>query len=63
MTINLDGVFVPDSELDDIVVSEIASVEVLRTIAYLGIYGSQAGPGVRFCLSQQSVALIWIRPT
>jgi hypothetical protein len=45
MTINLDGVFISADELGSINVNDIGSIEVLRTIAYMGIYGGQSGPG------------------
>lgn len=45
MTINLDGVFIPSDELNTININDIGSIEVLRTISYMSIYGSQSGPG------------------
>ena len=45
MTINLDGVFIPSDELSTINANDIGSIEILRTGAYMSIYGSQAGPG------------------
>ena len=45
MTINLDGVFIPSDELNTININDIGSIEVLRTGAYMSIYGSQSGPG------------------
>ena len=45
MTINLDGVFISSDELNTINMNDIGSIEVLRTGAYMSIYGSQSGPG------------------
>jgi hypothetical protein len=45
MTVSLDGVFISSDEFDMINIADIGSIEVLRTIAYMGIYGSQSGPG------------------
>ena len=45
LTINVDGMFLQNSEYDMINTNDIASIEVLRTPMYYSIYGSQAGPG------------------
>jgi hypothetical protein len=45
MTINIDGVFVSTDEFQYMDASNIESIEVLRSGAYLSIYGSQAGAG------------------
>ena len=45
MTINLDGIFISSDELTSININDIGSIEVLRTGAYMSIYGSQSGPG------------------
>lgn len=45
MTINLDGVFIQPDELNTINVNDIGSIEILRTGAYMAIYGAQSGPG------------------
>jgi len=45
MTVNVDGVFIPVDELSSFNMSDVASVEVLRTGSMYSIYGSQAGPG------------------
>jgi hypothetical protein len=47
MLIVLDGVTMSDDfTLDNIVASDVASIEVLRTAEYTTIYGSRAGGGV-----------------
>ena len=45
MTVSLDGVFITSDEFNSINITDIGSVEVLRTGAYMSIYGSQSGPG------------------
>lgn len=45
LTINVDGMFLPNTDFSSINVDDIASVEVLRTPEYYSIYGGQAGPG------------------
>ena len=47
MLIVLDGMQMSaDFSLDDIPATDVASVEVLRSIAYTGLYGGQGGAGV-----------------
>ena len=46
MLVVLDGMSMPDFNLDDLSPSDVSSVEVLRTVAYAAIYGSQASGGV-----------------
>jgi len=45
MLVVLDGMSMPDFNLDDLSPSDISSIEVLRTLAYSAIYGSQAVGG------------------
>jgi len=45
LTINIDGMFLPNEDLSTINVADVASVEILRTPGYYAIYGLQAGPG------------------
>jgi len=45
MTVNLDGITIPDNEIDEINPNDIESVEVLRYVSSFSVYGSQAGPG------------------
>lgn len=46
MLVVLDGMSMDDFDLDQISPSDVASVEVLRSIAYSAIYGSRASGGV-----------------
>lgn len=45
MAVYLDGMKLQSDELSMINMSEVASIEVLRSIAYTGIYGGSGGPG------------------
>jgi hypothetical protein len=45
MTLNLDGVFISSDELGMININDIGSIEVLKSAAYMSIYGPQSGPG------------------
>jgi len=54
MSVCLDGVFLPDDEIADINMNDIASIEVLRTIGYFAIYGYHAGGGGVIVLTSKS---------
>jgi hypothetical protein len=45
LTVNLDGITIPDDEVSSINPVDIESVEVLRLVSSYSIYGSQAGRG------------------
>jgi hypothetical protein len=45
LTVNLDGITIPDDEVSSINPYDIESVEVLRLVSSYSIYGSQAGRG------------------
>jgi hypothetical protein len=46
-------------ELNSIVMSDIASIEVLRSISYTGIYGGSGGPGGELILTSKDGSEIY----
>jgi len=53
MAVYLDGMKLQSDELTMINMEDIASIEVLRTISYTGIYGGSGGPGGELILTSK----------
>ncbi len=59
MAVYLDGMKLQADELNMIVMSDIASIEVLRSISYTGIYGGSGGPGGELILTSKDGSEIY----
>lgn len=59
MAVYLDGMKLQSDELTMINMADIASIEVLRTISYTGIYGGTGGPGGELILTSKDGSEIY----
>ena len=59
MAVYLDGMKLQSSELNMIVMADVASIEVLRSGAYTGIYGGSGGPGGELIITSKDGSEIY----